>query len=110
MPRGKKIIETVVTPVRQVCEWCNAEVLAGQNPPQLVTCPKCQKIENTWLAETPCPSCGGRKARSVTGVVLKNGHRDSCITYAQPVQARRPLTQEDVDEIRARLGPAPVAL
>lgn len=80
----------VVTPVRQVCEWCRMEVLAGQNPPQWVVCQKCQAIDTAFQAETPCPDCGGRKARSVAGVQLTNGHRDSCITNAPPpVEAHR---------------------
>lgn len=109
MARPKKV-ETVVTPVREVCQWCTAEITAGQNPPILGICADCRQIQDRWEAETPCPNCGGRKRPSVGGVFIKNGHRDSCITNAESVTPRRALTDEDVAEIRKRLGPAPVPL
>ena len=87
--RPKKQPEITVTPVRQVCQWCRTEVLAGQEPRIWVTCARCQAIETAYEAETPCPHCGGRKARSVAGVLLKDGHRDNCITRAVPVGPHR---------------------
>jgi hypothetical protein len=104
----KQVIDAVVTPVREICQWCSAVITAGRNPPQLGTCAKCQIIENTYEAEEPCEYCGGRKAPSVAGVTLRNGHRASCRTLAEDPTPRRKLTDEDVAEIRHRLGPAPV--
>jgi hypothetical protein len=87
--RPKKAQDIVVTPVRQVCQWCKTEVLPGQEPRIWVTCAACQRIDDAYEAEVPCENCGGRKSRSVAGVELKDGHRDSCLTRAEPVGARR---------------------
>lgn len=89
-PKKQKAIKDItITPVRQVCQWCRTEVMAGQEPRIWTTCAKCQAIENAYEAETPCPSCGGRKTKSVAGVLLKDGHRDNCITRAVPVGPQR---------------------
>src|SRR5258706_11157172 len=104
----KKPKEIVITSVQQDCQWCNAVIVAGQGPAILGTCAACQKIENTYEAETPCEYCGGRKAVSVAGVKLKDGHRDSCITRAENPMPRRKLSEEDVKQILQQLGPAPV--
>jgi len=53
---------------------------------------------------------GGRKAISVAGVKLKDGHRDSCITRAENPMPRRKLSEEDVQQILQQLGPAPVQM
>ena len=106
----KRSAEVLMTPVEQVCKWCSTEVVRGTKPAMLVTCTKCRAKEAAWEAEEPCPSCGARKAPSVAGIVVKGGHRSSCITLAEDITPRRKLTDEDVAEIRHRLGPAPVAL
>lgn len=89
-PRGRpkkfKQPDIAVLPVRQVCQWCATEVLRGQNPPILVTCPACQVKENAYLAQPPCPNCGARPGRSLAGVQVKDGHRDSCLTRALPAR------------------------
>lgn len=108
--RPPKSKEIVVTPVRQVCQWCDFEIMAGQSPAILGTCAACQKIENAYEAEAPCEFCGGRKAMSVAGIKLKDGHRDSCITRAENPAPRRKLSEEDVTQILERLGQAPVRL
>src|SRR5439155_21130485 len=101
--RPPKSKEIVVTPVRQVCQWCDTEIVAGQEPKILGTCARCQKIEATFEAEAPCEHCGGRKAISVAGVKLKDGHRDSCITRAENPTPRRKLSEEDVQQILQQL-------
>ncbi len=106
----KKPKDIIVTPVQQDCQWCDAEIVAGQAPRILGTCARCQKIEATFEAEEPCQYCGGRKAISVAGVRLKDGHRDSCITRAENPTPRRKLSEEDVQQILQQLGPAPVPL
>ena len=80
MPKQK---EAVVAIVREVCQWCATEITAGQNPPILGTCAKCQVREDKWNAEIPCPNCGGRTNPSVAGVIVKDGHRDNCLTRAK---------------------------
>src|SRR5439155_17476643 len=106
----KKAKEIVVTPVQQICQWCDTVIVAGQAPAILGTCAKCQKIEATFEAEEPCEHCGGRKAISVAGIKLKDGHRDSCLTRAEDPTPRRKLTEEQVNQILQQLGPAPVRL
>ena len=109
MGRPRKT-ETVVVPVREICQWCSREITAGRNPPSLGTCAKCQVIEAAFEAEVPCEFCGGRKSPSVSGITLKTGHRASCITLATEPVPRRKLTEEDIAQVLERLGPAPVAL
>lgn len=106
----KKPKDIVVTPVQQICQWCDTMIVAGQAPAILGTCAKCQQVEARYDAEEPCAHCGGRKAISVAGVKLKDGHRDSCITRAEDPTPRRKLTEEQVNQILEQLGPAPVRL
>ena len=113
MPRGVPRTNeplVVAETIHQKCQWCSREIASGRDPVIWGTCEKCAKQEAAYLAEEPCPSCGARKGRSPSGVTVKDGHRDSCITRATPVQPRRRLTEEDIAEIRAQLGPAPVPL
>ena len=95
-----------VTLVREVCQWCRREITAGQNPPIWGTCAKCQAIENAWEAEVPCPHCGARKLPSVAGVTVKDGHRDSCITRAEPAGPARRMSDEEIAELKRRLAVA----
>jgi hypothetical protein len=110
--RGRPKKETVVAieTIRQLCQYCAREILPGREPAIWSTCSKCAAVEAAFLAQPPCENCGGRPGRNAAGVILKDGHRDSCITRAQPAQPRRKLTDEDIADIRRQLGPAPVAL
>jgi hypothetical protein len=108
MPKHSRDI--AVETVRQVCQWCSEEILSGRNPPIWGTCPQCQKVEAAFLATPACPNCGARDGMSVGGVRVHGGHRDNCLTRAQPVGPRQRLTEEDVAEIRHRLGSPPKAL
>ena len=105
-PKSETIV--AVESIRQKCQYCSAEIAAGREPVIWGTCAECAKKEVNYEAEAPCPNCGGRKGMSVSGIVLKDGHRDNCITRATDITPRRKLTDEDVAEIRQRLGPAPV--
>lgn len=75
--------------IRQICSWCSLEVSAGQDPPIWTTCPSCRAIASAYSMQPPCPSCGARQGRSVSGIVVKDGHRDNCITRATPVGPKR---------------------
>lgn len=76
-------VNATVTIVREVCEWCQSEIQAGQNPPVMGICAECKKRDEKWNAAPECPNCGARKGKSVAGVSVKDGHRDSCITRAK---------------------------
>lgn len=80
MPKG--VLKGPV--IRQVCSWCSVEVSPGQEPAIWTTCPSCRAQATTWSAQPPCPSCGARPGMSVAGIAVKGGHRDNCITRAQP--------------------------